>query len=395
MARTISVTKSEVTLNHGSVPFAPPANVVIKNYTTINLNYTFTYSGLGSGKKLFSSNIDAYSNAPLRPGKEFEWGETINYWSNTSTVASGSKSFNLSYVPDPSGNPEYPEFDELLPGDEFAINAHMAIYDVVNYDWAIEDSHISTFEYAEWEPPQIVSYTAYRANSSGTPDDAGTKIRYSMNASVLPLTGYGHGEFFIRYKRPADVSWTEVSLGNNITSINVSNAELSGNFPLNESYIIQFVAYDGYVSAVAQTQIYTGTTCMHFNAQKDGIGIGKYSEGPGFDVGWDARFRGEVQFDQAPSYLTPVAAREALGIYTGRSVFTGVGSGTQYITVPFGKTLPSVPSAVIASIGVSGSMTSTYQTVDTTYAYTDHDFRIKCNNGSSLNTVWVDWIAIL
>ena len=90
-----------------------------------------------------------------------------------------------------------------------------------------------------------------------------------------------------------------------------------------------------------------------------------------------------------------IALREAMGIYAGRSVFTDAGTGTQYLTVPFGKELPSVPSAIIASIGVSGSMTQTFESTDVTYAYTTANFRVKCSNGGSLGTVWVDWIAIL
>jgi len=91
-------------------------------------------------------------------------------------------------------------------------------------------------------------------------------------------------------------------------------------------------------------------------------------------------------------------ARKALGIYSGRTVLTNqVGSPTQYVTIPFGETLPSVPSLVVASIGVSGNMQSTYHTIDVGTDYSTTGFVIKYNNSQTGNvvTVWVDWIAII
>jgi hypothetical protein len=52
---------------------------------------------------------------------------------------------------------------------------------------------------------------------------------------------------------------------------------------------------------------------------------------------------------------------------------------------------------VVASIGVSGGMTSTFHTIDVGTNYTTDGFGIKYNNSQTGNdvTVWVDWMAIL
>lgn len=303
MAWSLTITPT-ITLNHGSLPFTPPANVIIKDYTTLTYKFVFAYSGLGTIKKYIAWFGDLKDNVSSPTKRIYLFND-----SGTFTASSGSKSPSGSIFFDENGLTAFGG-QKFNAGEDMCINAFMQIMDNADSDPYIDKDFTQWFKIADWAPPKILGYTAYRVNALGIPDEAGTKIRYSMSANVTPLTGYGHGEFFLRYKRPADATWTEVPIAENVNSIAVSGVELAGTFPLNESYMFEFVAHDGYVSSIAKSTVFTGSTCLHFNAQKNGIGVGKYSEGAGFDVGWDARFREEVHFDK------PVPSRSSLGVPT-------------------------------------------------------------------------------
>jgi hypothetical protein len=344
VAASISLSNFNIILDHGSVPFTVPPNLLIKNRTTLKCSFKVTWSGLWSGTKDHYFTWSAEEKDKVWP--YWYLNQFTDDFSSTSTSGSRTITINLMITDELAAKPP-----GLLPGSVITLfpesSSDTNMYRIY-LSWDKEVSVTlpsSDYTFVEWAEPQIDSYSVYRADPvTGLPNDAGTKIRYSLSAQTTPLTGYGYTSFMIRYKKPSDSTWTEVELESTGNSINDTDVELDGDFPLNESYVFQLIAYDGYVSAIAQTEIFAGRMTLHLNASGDGIGLGKYSEGPGLDVGWDARFRGNVQFDN------PAAARGALGISAmtlGFNASTGTfpgGSGStdaDNAIAPFDKVIAS------------------------------------------------------
>lgn len=248
----------------------------------------------------------------------------------------------------------------------------------------------------KYSTPQVSGLSLRRCNADGTNNEEGTRVKFNFSGAVSPVGNQNTKELVIKYRESGAPTWAQETI--NITALgynmSISDKVLSATFAQHKEYEIQAVLTDKLISTVNTKRVGTAFSLMHFSGDKTQIAFGKYCEtgGPGMDVGLTARFRKGVQFDD------PAAIREALGIYSGRTVLTNrVGSPTQYVEIPFGKTLPAVPSLVVASIGVSGGMTSTYHTIDVQSPYTTTGFTIKYNNNITGNTVtvWVDWIAIL
>lgn len=380
-----SITDREEIVAFYNVPFEVPSGVLIVGKCTLSANAKYNWSDFPGTSVTHNNSVHIQLNSVQR--------EILSEMFTT-TAKSGSKSR--------TGNPiaiTNETFGDFEPGSELVLEYYYSF--PAGSVAGMLVAHEVRYDVAEWAEPQILYYTAYRVDAStGLPSVAGTKIKYSLSANTTPLTGYGAAAFKVRYRKTAESTWTEINLTPVDNAIGVAAVQIDDDFPLDESYVFQFIAADGYVSAIAQTEIYTGTITMHYNEAGDGVAFGKYSEGPGFDCDMDAdfrksaRFRGTLTFDEAPDYADPAAARAALGIQTGIVSTTLPNNSKKSGSVTFDHAYAAAPIVMLTlQYNDSANTTTVIKLFLVSATTTGFTWSLQ-SSGSATNAAQVWWVAI-
>lgn len=152
-----------------------------------------------------------------------------------------------------------------------------------------------------YSKPKITVSVCGRCDEEGNLSDSGTYLKIKATRSYSKVTSGGVQKNFcqIRYRyKAASAStysgWTTI-LDSNMSGNTVETGSLLGGvLDVDKTYVVQVQAVDDIgESAVATIDI--PTEAVHTHRTKNGIGFGKYCEGENLmDVGWDARFNGDV-----------------------------------------------------------------------------------------------------
>jgi hypothetical protein len=153
-----------------------------------------------------------------------------------------------------------------------------------------------------YSKPKITVSMCGRCDANSNLTDDGTYLKIKASRSYTPVKSGDNQKNFckIRYRyklttASAYSSWETILEGDMLNSDTVeTDALLGGVLALNASYFVQVQAVDDIgESAESMNSIPTETVYMH--RTKNAMGLGKYAEGENLlDVGWDARFHGEV-----------------------------------------------------------------------------------------------------
>lgn len=154
--------------------------------------------------------------------------------------------------------------------------------------------------------PKIMDVYAKRCDADGNLTDSGTYLKIKAKRSYSPVVADGNQKNFCqiryRYKSASAASysaWVTILTKNSLNSDEViTDAMLGGVLAVNSSYLVQVQAVDD-IGGTADTTIVVPTDKVHTHKTKNGLGLGKYCEGDNLlDVGWDARFHGDVKIGE-------------------------------------------------------------------------------------------------
>lgn len=73
-------------------------------------------------------------------------------------------------------------------------------------------SRTTNYSVLFYSKPYIGTFSAYRCNSSGTADDQGTYVKFTIFANITTLNNKNDHSMYLKYKRKIDSSYTSVSL---------------------------------------------------------------------------------------------------------------------------------------------------------------------------------------
>lgn len=132
----------------------------------------------------------------------------------------------------------------------------------------------------EYDPPKINKLNVHRCNSDGTENDQGDYVKVTMGAEISPLGNKNTAAYYCYYKEH-----TATSFNTGISEWYVSNPDYS---PDNLSFIfeadgnstfdIEASAVDSFGTGKRTTSVSTAFTMMNWNAEGNGMGIGKVAE---------------------------------------------------------------------------------------------------------------------
>jgi len=132
----------------------------------------------------------------------------------------------------------------------------------------------------------IVTLTAIRCNSVGTPDNEGSYMKLSINGTISSLEGKNSATYEIKYKKSTDNSWATITgLGASYTSPVL---------PCDVAYVwnIEGKITDQLSSTTKSTNIPIAFVLMDFHKSGKGITFGSVATEEGFNVNMPIKIDG-------------------------------------------------------------------------------------------------------
>lgn len=150
-----------------------------------------------------------------------------------------------------------------------------------------------TMKVQAYSMPSISKLTVHRCAADGTEDEQGEYIRVTLSAAITALGNKNTAAYKVRYKRPTDSSFTEVSLTG--LSYTVTNKTYTFAADGSSSYDVEVEATDRHASATRSTSASTAFTLMNWGADGTSMGIGKVAEKANtLQIGLEVEFLGKV-----------------------------------------------------------------------------------------------------
>jgi hypothetical protein len=145
-------------------------------------------------------------------------------------------------------------------------------------------SRLATWSYdmnvQAYEPPKIKSVNVHRCNQDGTENDQGDFVKVTMAAEISPLGNKNNAGYQVWYKKQSETAFMAGIDKWYVMNPDYSPDDISFVFAAdgNSTYDIKAVAYDSHNTTQRVTTVSTAFTLMNWNAQGNGMGIGKVAE---------------------------------------------------------------------------------------------------------------------
>ncbi|MDL2205770.1 hypothetical protein LJC33_02525 [Eubacteriales bacterium OttesenSCG-928-N13] len=301
MAISLQITSATLSEGNASIASIMPAYTYIRDRSIINYTFTAKWSGASKVTEV-ESTIEIRNSAGARVG----W---VLAKLDKTTATSGTKTYTGTLLVPVLSSSYGPGVTSLDDGNYTVIFDFSVWNGSSGSGISTNDRPVFNITYATLNAPKVTAFDIYRATSAGARSDEGTYLRYSVAASITPVVSTDRGTFTLRYRPSTTSTWSSITLGSSVTSVNVSAAQLPINCAISNSCEFELVITDRYTTVTIPKFIPTGAVLMHFKADKTGVAIGKYAETSNlFDVNLPTRFRQSVSFDN------PAAALRAVGV---------------------------------------------------------------------------------
>lgn len=192
----------------------------------------------------------------------------------------------------------------------------------------------------EYEPPTFSSFTAYRCNSSGSEDDNGEYVKYSLKVSYSSVNSTNKSTVKIFYKKNTGGSWSTGanaltdSTTKSVSDIIKDSSGIMLAFSLSSTYSIYATVIDNYNGSVDSSTITIFSAERIFNIRSNGTGVafGKLAESDNLlESKWPIKVDDEIIFGkgtQGRLYSnTNSDGRNIIYIQTGQEVEGGATMG--------------------------------------------------------------------
>lgn len=136
-----------------------------------------------------------------------------------------------------------------------------------------------------YSPPQVTSFTTFRANADGTANQLGTNVRFNMNAassSLVVSTERNNLKYTIKAKERAMTTWTTMVAQVTHNSLALALARTVSGFDITKSYDLRVEVADIYNTTIVLGVISSGQVTMSWG--RTGVGVGKVWEQGSLDA---------------------------------------------------------------------------------------------------------------
>lgn len=140
-------------------------------------------------------------------------------------------------------------------------------------------STTKTYTCIAYSNPSISSANAVRCNEDGTSNDDGEYIKYTFKGTISSINNKNSKTYKVGYKLSTSDTYTYITIENDSYSIDKTDIVIPNvTFSNNNSYNIQLLIQDKYMSVAQNISVGTGFVLMNFNKSGKAMAIGKKSE---------------------------------------------------------------------------------------------------------------------
>ena len=158
-----------------------------------------------------------------------------------------------------------------------------------------------TFEVVAYDSPSVQSVAVFRCDAAGNASNTGTYAMVAVTGAISSVSSKNTRALKIGFKRKSESLYSE-------TTFTLSTYAANGNYRIGSSlsnqytYDIRVTLADYFSEAFGYTDLSTAEVILSVRSTGMGLAVGKVAEEDSFDVGWPARFRENVQFDDAVTF---------------------------------------------------------------------------------------------
>jgi hypothetical protein len=143
--------------------------------------------------------------------------------------------------------------------------------------------------------PNVSKLTVHRCNADGTENEQGEYIRVVFSAAITALGNKNTATYKLRYKKTAELSFTEVTLTDIANLYTVSDKVHIFEADSNSSYEVEVEATDRHGTSTRSTSASTAFTLLNWGADGTSMGIGKVAEKANtLQIALDVEFLGKL-----------------------------------------------------------------------------------------------------
>lgn len=247
-------------------------------------------------------------------------------------------------------------------------------------------STTKTYTCIAYSNPSISSASAVRCNEDGTSNDDGEYIKYTFKGTISSINNKNSKAYKVGYKlSTSDDAYTYISIENDSYSIDKSNVVIPNvTFSNNNSYNIQLLIQDKYMSVAQNIPVGTGFVLMNFNKSGKAMAIGKKSETEDneklLEVGMPIKSDGEIILLNNQSYDAITKFRTIEGIEYKVKFGLGVvnNKGTASLEIHEGETLKGrldvLTDGSLRNYNTGGTvLDSTARVISNSISHTDYN----------------------
>jgi microcystin-dependent protein len=154
----------------------------------------------------------------------------------------------------------------------------------------------NTFEVVAYDSPAVQSVSVFRCDAAGNASSTGTYAMVAVVGTISSVNNKNTRVLKIGYKRKSETYYTETT--QTITNYIANGSyRIGGSLSNQYTYDIRATLGDYFGEAYGYTDLSTAEVILSVRSTGMGLAVGKVAEEDSFDVGWPARFRENVQFD--------------------------------------------------------------------------------------------------
>ena len=155
-----------------------------------------------------------------------------------------------------------------------------------------------TFEVVAYDSPSVQSVEVFRCDAAGNASNTGTYAMVSVTGAISSVNNKNLRVLKIGYKRKSETYYTDTTIALSAYTV-TGSYRIGGSLSNQYTYDIRVTLGDYFGEAYGYTDLSTAEVILSVRSTGMGLAVGKVAEEDSFDVGWPARFRENVQFDDS------------------------------------------------------------------------------------------------
>lgn len=330
-----STSTTEVKHEGTSIKFTPPLSWASQNTsgTSVSVNFTITtYSGsTTTGSNSYTRTFTIPDE--VAPSCSITVSDANNYASTYGGYLKGLSKLAVVVNPTTSYGSPIASYSTTVDSEKYTAasfttgvlknSGSVTISAKVTDKRGRSGTATKTVTVIDYAAPRLTKLAVLRCNEDGTANTEGAFVKVTYSGAITSLSNKNTAKYQLMYKKTTEANdkFKTVDLS---TAYTVTNGTYIFAADTGSSYNVQIVATDKFEATTRKTTASTGFTIMHFPASGKGMGLGKVCEFDGLDVGFDTRFRNDVQFD------SPAAVRGNLKTWCFDDTVEDEATGSKY-----------------------------------------------------------------